>query len=147
MQKYSLLDNSTVTFFFLVLVGVVNIFLPVHFLSLLLVGVVFTIFTQSLKNENYTSLTFMIIAFSIIELAQGLKLFSLSLVAFFIYIFISPLLKNILSSEKLVKIMIIFIFYIGIAVLFSFLGEVSYELVAILLINYLIDIAIVSLLP
>lgn len=147
MQKYSLLDNSTVTFFFLVLVGVVNIFLPVHFLSLLLVGVVFTIFTQSLKNENYNSLTFMIIAFSIIELAQGLKLFSLSLVAFFIYIFISPLLKNILSSEKLVKIMIIFIFYIGIAVLFSFLGEVSYELVAILLINYLIDIAIVSLLP
>ena len=146
MQKYSLLDNSTVTFFFLVLVGVVNIFLPVHFLSLLLVGVVFTIFTQSLKNENYNSLTFMIIAFSIIELAQGLKLFSLSLVAFFIYIFISPLLKNILSSEKLVKIMIIFIFYIGIAILFSFLGEVSYELVAILLINYLIDIAIVSLL-
>lgn len=147
MQKYSLLDNSTVTFFFLVLVGVVNIFLPVHFLSLLLVGVVFTIFTQSLKNENYNSLTFMIIAFSIIELAQGLKLFSLSLVAFFIYIFISPLLKNILSSEKLVKIMVIFIFYIGIAILFSFLGEVSYELVAILLINYLIDIAIVSLLP
>lgn len=147
MQKYSLLDNSTVTFFSLVLVGIVNIFLPVHFLSLLLVGVVFTIFTQSLKNENYNSLTFMIIAFSIIELAQGLKLFSLSLVAFFIYIFISPLLKNILSSEKLVKIMIIFIFYIGIAVLFSFLGEVSYELVAILLINYLIDIAIVSLLP
>ncbi len=147
MQKYSLLDNSTVTFFFLVLVGIVNIFLPVHFLSLLLVGVVFTIFTQSLKNENYNSLTFMIIAFSIIELAQGLKLFSLSLVAFFIYIFISPLLKNILSSEKLVKIMVIFIFYIGIAILFSFLGEVSYELVAILLINYLIDIAIVSLLP
>ncbi len=147
MQKYSLLDNSTVTFFFLVLVGIVNIFLPVHFLSLLLVGVVFTIFTQSLKNENYNSLTFMIIAFSIIELAQGLKLFSLSLVAFFIYIFISPLLKNILSSEKLVKIMVIFIFYIGIAILFSFLGKVSYELVAILLINYLIDIAIVSLLP
>lgn len=147
MQKYSLLDNSTVTFFFLVLVGIVNIFLPVHFLSLLLVGVVFTIFTQSLKNENYNSLTFMIIAFSIIELAQGLKLFSLSLVAFFIYIFISPLFKNILSSEKLVKIMVIFIFYIGIAILFSFLGEVSYELVAILLMNYLIDIAIVSLLP
>jgi len=147
MYKNSFIDNPTVIFSLLAFVSFINIFLPVHFLSLLLIGVIYTAFTKLLKEENYTLFALMIIAFSIIELAQGLKLFSLSLLAFFIHIFIAPLLNKMLTSQKLVQVMIIFIFYLGTALLFSFLGEVNYELVAILLINYLIDIAIVSLLP
>jgi hypothetical protein len=147
MYKNSFIDNPTVIFSLLAFVSFINIFLPVHFLSLLLIGVIYTAFTKLIKEENYTLFALMIIAFSIIELAQGLKLFSLSLLAFFIHIFIAPLLNKMLTSQKLVQVMIIFIFYLGTALLFSFLGEVNYELVAILLINYLIDIAIVSLLP
>jgi hypothetical protein len=147
MYKNSFIDNPTVIFSLLAFVSFINIFLPVHFLSLLLIGVIYTAFTKLLKEENYTLFALMIIAFSIIELAQGLKLFSLSLLAFFIHIFIAPLLNKMLTSQKLVQVMIIFIFYLGTVLLFSFLGEVNYELVAILLINYLIDIAIVSLLP
>jgi hypothetical protein len=147
MYKNSFIDNPAVIFSLLAFVSIINIFLPVHFLSLLLIGVIYTLFAKLLKEGNYALFTLMIIAFSFIELSQGLKLFSLSLLAFFIHIFISPLFNKILTSQKLVRVMIIFIFYLGTALLFSFLGEVTYELVAILLVNYLIDIAIVSLLP
>ncbi|MDD2698767.1 MAG: hypothetical protein PHF17_08210 [Arcobacteraceae bacterium] len=146
MYKYSLLDNPIAIFILLLFVMIINIFLPVHFLSLLLIGVIYTVFTKSLEKEYYNSLAFMIVAFSVIELAQGLKLFSLSLLAFFIHIFISPLLKKTLTSEKLVSIMVVFLFYLGTIILFSFLGDISYELGAILLINYFIDIIILGIL-
>jgi hypothetical protein len=146
MYKNSILDNPIVIFSLLIFVGIVNVFLPVHFLSLLLIGVIYTAFTKLLEKEDYTSLSLMIVAFSIIELAQGLKLFSLSLLAFFIYIFIAPRLKNVLSSTKIFTLLIVFIFYIGTVVLFSFLGEITYELAAILLINYFIDILILAVL-
>ncbi len=146
MYKYSLLDNPIVIFILLIFVGIVNIFLPVHFLSLLLAGVVYAAFAKSLEKEHYYSLGFMIVAFSIIELAQGLKLFSLSLLAFLIYIFIAPRLKSALTSIKIFSLIIVFIFYVGIVLLYNFLGEISYELAGIFLTNYLIDIAILGIL-
>lgn len=146
MQKYSLMDNPIVVFILFLVIGVSSIFLPVHFLSLLLIGVVYLFFAKSIEEEYYSSLTFMILAFTFIELSQGLKLFSLSLLAFFIYIFLYPLLKQALASEKLVRIIVVFIFYLGTLALFNFIGEISYELGAILLINYFIDIALIGLL-
>ncbi len=146
MQKYSLIDNPIVAFILFLVVGVSSIFLPVHFLSLLLIGLVYTVFTKSIEEDYYYSLGFMIFAFTFIELSQGLKLFSLSLLAFFIYIFIYPLLKNALASQKLVRFIVVFLFYIGTLLLFNFLGDISYELGAILLINYFIDIALLGIL-
>jgi hypothetical protein len=146
MQKYSLIDSPIVPFILFLVVGVSSIFLPVHFLSLLLIGLVYTIFTKSIEDEEYYSLSLMIFAFTFIELSQGLKLFSLSLLAFFIYIFLYPLLKNALASQKLVRFIVVFLFYIGALLLFNFLGEISYELGAILLVNYFIDIALLGLL-
>lgn len=146
MYKQSFLDNPVVLFILLVFVGVVNIFLPVHFLSLLMLGVIYMGFAKSLEQESYYSLSFMIIAFSIVELAQGLKLFSLSLLGFFIYIFIAPRLKNALSSTKIFTLLIVFIFYVGTALLFNFLAEIDLELIAILLANYFIDILFLAVL-
>lgn len=146
MNKYLFLDNSVVIFILLIFVGIVNIFLPVHFLSLLLLGVIYMAFAKSLERESYYSLSFMIIAFSIVELAQGLKLFSLSLLGFFIYIFIAPRLKNLLSSTKIFTLLIVFIFYVGTAVLFNFLAKIELELIAILLANYFIDILLLAVL-
>ena len=110
MYKNSFIDNPTVILSLLAFVIIINILLPVHFISLLLIGVIYTAFTKLLKEENYTLFTLVIIAFSIIELAQGLKLFSLSLLAFFIHIIISPLFNKIFTSKKLVRVIIVFIF-------------------------------------
>jgi hypothetical protein len=123
-----------------------NIFLPVHFIALLLIGTIYSTFSQAIERECYSSLTLMIVAFCFIELAQGLKLFSLSLLAFFIYISIYPILQKALSSQKLINFIMIFVFYFGTLLLFNFLGELNYEFKTILLINYFIDMIILGIL-
>ncbi|MBI3873905.1 MAG: hypothetical protein HY307_02690 [Arcobacter sp.] len=146
MNRTTLLENPLAIFLFLIVVAVANIFLPVHFVALLLIGVVYKAFSKSLEKEAYYSFAFMIAAFSIIELSQGLKLFSLSLLAFFIHIFIAPKVKNILALDKLSSIVIIFIFYSGVLLLFNALGSIDIGLFATLLVNYLIDMVLVLML-
>ncbi len=146
MRKYTLLDNpivSFITFFFVVLS---SIFLPVHFVSVLLIGIAYTIFAKSLEEENYIQLGFMVLSFSFVELSQGLQLFSLTLLCFFIYLIIAPLLKNALAAEKLVALIIVLIFYIGTLTVYNFSETISFDLVVVLIINYFIDIAILGLL-
>ncbi len=143
MYKQTLLENPIAIFIILLIVSVVNLFLPVHFISILLAGVTYKIFSKSLETEQYLSVGYMIIAFSVIELAQGLKLFTLTLLAFFIYLVVAPRLKNILASIKLSASVTIFIFYIGILEFFHIAGEIDFSLFAILLLNCIIDIVII----
>lgn len=146
MNKQTLLENPIVASIFLVIVTIVNLLFPVHFVALLLIGVVYKFFTINLKNENYYLSALMILAFSIIELSQGLKLFTLSLLAFSIHIFISPRLKTFFAFDKFSSIFIIFIFYIGVFQLFNFMGDVNMKLFTILLLNYIFDIVLVLIL-
>jgi hypothetical protein len=55
-------------------------------------------------------------------------------------------LKNALSSTKIFTLLIVFIFYVGAALLFNFLAEIDLELIAILLANYFIDILFLAVL-
>jgi hypothetical protein len=144
MQRNSLFDNPFIITFIVLSVGVFNIFLPIHFISILLAGVVYIAFSRSLEKKYNYSLLFLVIAFMIIEISQGLKIFSLSLLAFFIYVFVAPKIKSVLSSDSLYMISIIFIFYLGTVVLFRLHGSIDVDLVSILLINFFIDIFIVS---
>lgn len=145
MHRNSLFDNPLFIVTIIFCVGVFNIFLPIHFISILLSGVIYIAFSRSLQKKYYYSLFFLVIAFMIIEVSQGLKIFSLSLLAFFIYLFIAPKIKSVLSSDSLYVITIIFIFYVGVLILYKFLGEVDIELISILLLNFFIDIFLVSL--
>lgn len=146
MHKQILLENSLVVFIFLIIASILNLLLPVHFMSLLLIGIVYKIFTKNLEKENYYLFSSMILVFCIIELSQGLKLFSLSLLAFFIHIFISPRLKFFIASEKLYSIFSIFIFYIGVFGLFHILDNTTFSLFAILFINCIIDVILILIL-
>ena len=144
MQRYSLFDNPIAISILFFIVLVVNIFLPIHFISILLAGVVFTAFVRSLEKKYNYSLFFLIIAFIIIEVSQGLKIFSLSLLSLFIYLFIVPKLKSVFSSLNIYLITILLIFYLGVILLYRFLGDVNAELISIILINFFIDIFIVG---
>jgi hypothetical protein len=144
MQRNSLFDNPFIIAFIFVCVGIFNIFLPIHFISILLAGVVYIAFSRCLEKRYNYSLLFLVIAFMFIEVSQGLKIFSLSLSALFVYIFIEPKIKSVLSSDSLYVISIIFIFYCVIALLYRFLGGIEIDLISILLINFFIDIFIVS---
>jgi len=146
MYKNSLIDSPIAIFILFIFIAIVNLFLPVHFLTILLIGITYTIFSKAIEKEYYYTLFFMIIAFSIIELSQGLKLFSLSLLAFFIHIFVAPFLKNILTSEKMIQFALVAIFYLGTMALFSFVGDIEFRMVAIFLVNLFLEIAFIWIL-
>jgi hypothetical protein len=70
----------------------------------------------------------------------------LSLLSFFIYTFIIPKLKYSLSFDTSFIFIIVLIFYIGIGLLFSISSSFDSNIYIKLILNYLIDIIIVSFL-
>jgi len=146
MYRNSLFDNPLAVFLLFLLVCFTNIILSVHFISVLLAGVVFMAFNRCVEKKYYYSLSLVIFTFFIIESSQGLKLLSLSLLSFFIYIFIIPKIKTLLSSISLYTISIILIFYIGIVVLFSLFANINILFLTKLMFNYILDIFIVGIL-
>lgn len=146
MYRNSLFDNPLAVFLLFLSVCFTNIILPVHFISILLVGIVFMAFIRSIEKRYYYSLILIIFTFIIIEISQGLRIFSLSLLSFFIYLFIIPKLKTLLSSINIYTLTIILLFYVGIIVLYKFSGDINIEFISKILINYFLDIFIVSIL-
>ncbi len=146
MYRNSLFDNPLAIFLLFIIIVFTNIILTVHFISILLVGVVFIAFIRCMEKRYYYSLSLVIFTFFIIENNQGLKIFSLGLLSLFIYIFIIPKLKTFLTSINLYTFTIILLFYCGIVFLYLFIGDINIEFISKILVNYFIDIFIVSIL-
>ena len=146
MYRNSLFDNPLAVFLLFLLVCFTNIILPVHFISILLCGMVFIAFIRCLEKKYYYSLTLLVFTFFIIENTQGLKLLSLSLLSLFIYIFIIPKLKTLLASINLYTISIVFIFYMGIIFLYSFFSDLNILFLSKLMFNYILDIFLIGIL-
>jgi hypothetical protein len=144
MFRNSLFDNPLALFLLFISVVFTNIILSVHFISILLAGVVFIAFIRVMEKKYYYSLILIILSFSIIETMQGLKLFSLLFLSLFIYIFIIPKLKVFLTSINFYTIILLFIFYSEVVILFAFLGDINGLFLSKIVINYFIDIFIVS---
>lgn len=129
----------------LLLVNIVNIIFSSYFISFLLAGVVFKIFSASLRNEHNYLLTFCIITFLVIENTQGFKLFSLTLIALVIYFFIIPKLKQLFSSSLISGFIFIFIFYTFVYFMEQITNPFDMVMLIKLIINFVIDIIIVGL--
>ena len=87
MVKNSI-DNPVFLIFLLIFAVSINFLASTHFLVILFAGVISTAFYRTLKQKYYYSFAFVIIAFLLIELNMGLKPFSLSLLSYFVYLFI-----------------------------------------------------------
>lgn len=144
MFRNSLFDNPFAIFLLFLSVILTNIILSVHLISIFLAGVVFVAFVRALQKRYYYSLILIIFCFNIIETTQGLKLFSLTILSLFIYIFIIPKLKVLLTSINIYSVILLFIFYMGIMILFSFLGTINSLFVSKIVVNYFIDLFIIS---
>ena len=144
MYRNSLLDNPFAIFILFLLVIFANVILSVHFITIFLAGVVFMEFIRCLEKRYYYSMVLVVLSFLLIESSQGLKPFSLLLVSLFLYIFIIPKSKQILTSQSLYTFFLLLIFYISIIVLYIFLGDINSHLVSNITINYLFDIFIIS---
>jgi hypothetical protein len=97
-------------------------------------------FFVCLKKRYYYSLTLTILTFTFIELNNGFKIFSITILATFIYLFITPYIKRVLSFNSLNSYIYIAIFYFGIYILWAINNEITAQLNYILLINLLIDL-------
>ncbi|MFV7790237.1 hypothetical protein ACNSOP_10700 [Aliarcobacter lanthieri] len=132
------LDNPFFLFFLLIFAVSINFLASIHFLVILFAGVLSTAFYRTLKQKYYYSFVFVIIAFLLIELNMGLKPFSLSLLSFFMYLFIIPRYEQ---SHTNAFLYIIF-FYIGLAILWYLFFHFENISIYILIINLIIDLLI-----
>ncbi|RXJ70024.1 hypothetical protein CRV08_00220 [Halarcobacter ebronensis] len=99
-------------------------------------------FFTCLKKRYHYSLMLVIITLTLIELNNGFKIFSLSLLSAFIYIFITPYIKRILTFSSLNSYIYMAVFYLGVYIMWSFNNEVNFQLNYTLIINLLIDFVI-----
>lgn len=140
------LDNPFFIILISIFVLIVNTIAPIHFLYITLSGLVFSAFYVCLKNKYYYSLFVTILCFLYIELNSGLKIFSLSLLSFFMSIFVIPFIHRIINYQKLNMYIYISVFYIGIAILWSFISPLDTLIVASIVINLIIDFMLFGLL-
>lgn len=135
-------DNLNNPFFVLLLCifsVFVNIISSIYFFPILFIGVLFISFFICLKRRHHYSLIFIIITFCLIEINNGFKLFSLSLLSTFVYVFIAPYIKRTLSFNSLNPYIYIAVFYLGVYIMWSLNNNLTPQLNYTLLINLAID--------
>jgi hypothetical protein len=121
---------------------IINIISSIYFFPILFIGILCLLFFLCIKQEYYYSLFFVIITFLFIELNNGFKPFSLSLLAGFTYFFVKPYIKRVLSFETSTPYIYMAVFYLGTFILWSLNNEISAQLNYVLLINLIIDFLI-----
>ncbi len=134
------LDNPFFLFIVLIIAITVNTISSIHFLLIMLAGVLFTGFYRCLRKRYLYSLTFIVLAFLFIEINSGLKPFSLTLLSLFIYIFILPKMENSFSYNSVNDYLYISFFYVGLIFLWSFSLGLDENILFALFINFLIDL-------
>jgi len=144
-MKINNLDNPLFIFLLFLLTIFVNTISSIYFFPIFLLGILFMAFFVCMKKKYYYSLTFVILAFLFVELNSGFMAFSITMLASFIYVFIAPQIKRILSFNTLNSYIYIFIFYLGVYFLWLASNEMTAELNYTLLINLIIDFIIFGL--
>jgi len=86
-----------------------------------------------------------IFTFLLIENIQGFNPFSLSILAFVLYVFINSNMKHLLSSKDILKSLYVVLFYVGVVGLYSFSYSFDISLLVILMVNMVLDIVFVGL--
>ena len=141
-MKFSNLDNP----FFIIILCVfaisINTIFSIYFFPILLLGILFMAFFICLKRRYYYSLLMVIFAIFFIELNNGFKAFSITLLATFIYVFIVPYVKRVLSFTALNPYIYITVFYIGLYFLWSFNNDINTQIYYTIFINIIIDFII-----
>lgn len=144
-MKNILLHNPIFIFILSIFTIILNIVSSVHFLPIMLAGIIFLALKKCVKNSYYYSGVLLIITFLFIEYNNGFIPFSLTLLAFFIYIFVIPYLIRVISLHNLNSYIYIITFYLGMMILWIFTNEFSFYLLRNIFMNILIDMTIFGL--
>lgn len=144
-MKNILLHNPIFIFLLTIFTIAINIISSTHFFPIMLAGIIFLSLKKAVKNSYYYSALVLIIAFLFIEYNNGFMPFSLTLLAFFIYLFVIPNLTRVISLHNLNSYIYILTFYLGMIILWSFTNGFSFYLIKNVFINILIDFLIFGL--
>ncbi len=142
----NLFDNPFYIVLLFFVVTFFNIIFTVHFIPLMLAGVVFTAFIYVYERENYYSLALTILSFIMIEISQGMPFLSLSLLSFLIYMFLIPKIKQIFSLGELDFLLFMIIFYSSYLLLYFLLEGVNLSVLFKIVLNVLVDLILVGIL-
>lgn len=135
MVKNSL-DNPFFLFILLLFVVSINFFASIHFVVILFAGILSSAFYRTLNQKYYYSFALVIISFLIIELNIGLKPFSLSLLSYFLYLFVIPRYEK----RYINGFLYILFFYIGLALMWLIFYNVDSSIATILILNLILDL-------
>lgn len=134
MVKNSL-DNPFFLFFLLLFMVSVNFLASIHLIIMMFGGVISIAFYRTLKQKYYYSFAIVVISFLFIELNLGLKPFSLSLLSYFLYLFVIPRYEQ----SYLNNFLYIIFFYFGLAIIWYIFFNFSANSLYILFMNIVID--------
>lgn len=140
MTERNNLENPLFLFTFLLIAIILNTIASIHFLLIMLSGILFIAFYICLKNKYLYSLFFVILTFLFIEVNSGFKPLSLSLLSLFIYIFVLPKISRTVSFSSLNNYLYIIIFYIGVIIIWSLSTDINETIVKAIVLNILIDL-------
>ena len=146
MKRIIFFTNSFNIFAMFIIVSFINIIATVHFMSIFLAGTVFVAFIICLKNKFWYSLVLVIFTYVFIEISHGLNIGILTLLSLFIYIFIKEKIKNYFTSDLTYIVILLFIFYLGIFILFMINYDLDFMFIYIIFLNYFIDLLVLSFL-
>ena len=145
-MKINKFDNPIFIFLFCIFAVFINTLSSVNFFPIFLLGSLFMAFFVCLKKAYYYSLSLVMLTILLIELNSGFKTFSVLLLTIFIYVFIAPNIKRVLSFESLNSFLYIIAFYIGLYVLWAFNNDITASLNYTILINLILDLLIFGVL-
>jgi len=133
-------------FIIFIIITFLDILFSTYFQPLFLVGIVFMIFINCLKNGYYYLLLLSILMFVIIEVILGIKIFTFTFISIFLYLFIIPKIKHLFSSLLFRDFTYLLIFYIIIFIDFILTSHYNIESYKIFLVNFIVDSIIVGVL-
>lgn len=99
-------------------------------------------FFVCLKKRYYYSFFLVTASMVIIEINNGFKPFSVVLLSLFIYVYIAPNIKRVLSLETFNSYIYIAVFYVGLYFIWIINNEITTHLNIVILINLIIDFMI-----
>lgn len=140
MTERNNLENPLFLFTFLLIAIVLNTIASIHFLLIMLSGILFIAFYICLKKKYLYSLFFVILTFLFIEVNSGFKPLSLSLLSLFLYIFVLPKISRTVSFSSLNNYLYIIIFYIGVIIIWSLSTDINETVAKAIVLNILIDL-------
>jgi hypothetical protein len=126
----------------LCLIIIVNIISSTYFICIILAGIVFKIFTISLKQKYFYLSIFAIITFLNMETIYGLTFFSMTTVALTLNYIVIPKIKHLISSNILKEFICLLLFYLVVLVFNHITFDIA--LLKTMLLNFTIDSLIVG---